>query len=285
MGFDRLDAKLRAKGSMRGAYPHPMLVTLVYFLTTTVLVRVIQYFVANPFQNFYNYMLQGYGPEEIFAYYASLMTSGRGTVMFFVMLVLSLYSSIMGFGFTSYALRMSRNEQPSYRSLLDGFAMVGRVLLMLILQSVFVFLWSLLGMVPAIVVITIAIVSESMVMLTLAPIVYLAAFVWMVIVSYRYRLAAYFLLDDLECGALDSITRSKIAMQRRKMDLFVLDLSFLGWSILSVFTLGLLELWLSPYRGATQANFYGWAIDGFGDGRNGPTGEAPQKRADLDMPF
>ena len=41
-----------------------------------------------------------------------------------------------------------------------------------------------------------------------------------------------------------------------KWDLFVMYLSFLGWDILSVLTIGILELWLSPYKNMTYTNAY-----------------------------
>ena len=45
-------------------------------------------------------------------------------------------------------------------------------------------------------------------------------------------------------------------MDGHKADLFVLDLSFLGWCILNIFTLGIGSLWLNPYMNASRAAFY-----------------------------
>lgn len=59
MGFNRPEAKFQARNAMRGAYPHPMLVTLVYVLLTSVLASAIMYFVNNPFQIAYVYLLDG----------------------------------------------------------------------------------------------------------------------------------------------------------------------------------------------------------------------------------
>lgn len=278
MGFNRLEAKLQAKGSMRSAYPHPMLITLVYFLATTVLVGVIQFVVNNPFNNLYTYLMQGYSVDEVYSYYYTLMAGGRGALFVFMGILMSLYSAVMGFSYTSYALRLARNEQPGYRTLLDGFAMAGRVLGMIILQGVFVFLWTLLGMLPFVVLIVVAAVTDSGLLIALAMLCYFAALIWVITVAYRYRLSAYFLLDDPACGALESITRSKQAMRGRKMDLFVLDLSFVGWEILSIFTLGILDLWLLPYKCATEANFYDWATGGL----NAPLQTGPAEQPPLD---
>lgn len=42
----------------------------------------------------------------------------------------------------------------------------------------------------------------------------------------------------------------------------MLDLSFLGWILLTPFTLGILGLWLNPYMGAAEANFYDYVVHG-----------------------
>lgn len=254
MGYQRIDAKLRARDSMRGAYPHPMLVTMVYALATTILIGAIQKFTVDPFSLIYRYLLQGYDVSAVFEY---LYRSNRMTIMMFLAIVISLYRSVMGFGYTSYSLRMARNEQPTYRNLLDGFPMAGRVILAGILMFVFTFLWELLAMVPFTAVLILAVMTGSRALVTLTYLLMLAAVVFAVVVTYRYRLAFYFLLDHPgEMTARQAITQSKLAMKGHKWDLFVLDLSFLGWSLLVPFTLGILALWLTPYMGAAEANFY-----------------------------
>jgi uncharacterized membrane protein len=45
-------------------------------------------------------------------------------------------------------------------------------------------------------------------------------------------------------------------MQGRKMKLFLLDLSFIGWILLSILTLGIGLLWLLPYIYSARAAFY-----------------------------
>ena len=45
-------------------------------------------------------------------------------------------------------------------------------------------------------------------------------------------------------------------MNGHKMDLFVLELSFIGWTLLSVITFGIASIYIVPYMNATMANFY-----------------------------
>ena len=107
-----------------------------------------------------------------------------------------------------------------------------------------------------------AAVLDSGVLIALAVVLCIAGVGFGIAVSYRYRLAYYLLLDDPDMGSLEAISRSKQAMRGWKGSLFVLDLSFLGWILLTPFTLGILGLWLNPYMGAAEANFYDYVVHG-----------------------
>lgn len=99
------------------------------------------------------------------------------------------------------------------------------------LMAIFTFLWTLLLIIPGIV------------------------------KSYSYSQSYYLMYDAIEKngerpGFLDTITASRKLMDGHKMELFVLDLSFLPWHILCWFTLGIGYLWLMPYITMTKAAFY-----------------------------
>ena len=261
MGFQRVHAKLQAKAAMGKAYPHPMLVTLVYLLATTVLVWVIGFLVTNPFTEMLAYLEAGYDPELVLAY---TLRGGRVTLYVFLSVLLGLYTTVMAFGYTSYSLRLARGEQPSYRNLLDGFAVAGRVILATILMTVFLFLWELAVLIPAVLVAVVLVIAGAEVLATLWMVVLVIGLsIFLLSVAYRYALTDFFLLDHPEMTALQAITASKKAMRGHKWELFVLELSFLGWSILSLLTLGILGLWVTPYRAATVANFYDMITGGY----------------------
>ena len=71
-----------------------------------------------------------------------------------------------------------------------------------------------------------------------------------------YAMTNYILVDRPELSANEAINLSKDMMYGHKFDLFYLYLSFAGWFILSVFTLGIGLLWLIPYAQTAQASFY-----------------------------
>ena len=104
------------------------------------------------------------------------------------------------------------------------------------LVGLFTFLWSLLLIVPGI------------------------------IKDCSYSQAMYILAENPGISPTEAINRSKAMMDGHKMEYFLLGLSFIGWSILGIFTLGILYIWLIPYMQTTLANYYkslkGEFIDG-----------------------
>ncbi len=136
--------------------------------------------------------------------------------------------SIVSVGFIIFLLNTIRATSPCYGNLLDGFGIAGKIILLYLLESILVFLWSLLLIVPGI------------------------------IASYRYRQAIYILIDHPEMSVLECIKESKRIMNGKKGELFVLDLSFLGWNLLSMFTVigWAVQLWTVPYTGMTYALYY-----------------------------
>lgn len=77
-----------------------------------------------------------------------------------------------------------------------------------------------------------------------------------IIKSFSYSMTYFILNDRPEYTANQAITESRRMMNGHKMDYFLLCLSFLGWFILSILTLGIGFLWSAPYFYATSARFY-----------------------------
>ena len=78
-----------------------------------------------------------------------------------------------------------------------------------------------------------------------------------IIKAYEYRLIPYILADNPEISMEDAFALSKKMMDGDKMNAFVLDLSFIGWMLLSGITLGIVgTFYVNPYIHATNAEFY-----------------------------
>lgn len=72
-----------------------------------------------------------------------------------------------------------------------------------------------------------------------------------------------FILKDTNLSYDDAIERSMELMDGHKGELFLLDLSFIGWAILSILSCGIGFLWLTPYMETAHAHFYEHLKEGF----------------------
>lgn len=78
-----------------------------------------------------------------------------------------------------------------------------------------------------------------------------------IIKTYEYRMIPYILADNPKIGRKESFKLSKQMMKGNKWRAFVLDLSFIGWELLSILTFGLLNiLYVNPYKLATDVELY-----------------------------
>ena len=117
-------------------------------------------------------------------------------------------------------------EEVDLGVLFAGFQEYSRILSTKLLQAVYTFLWSLLLLIPGI------------------------------IKYYSYGMTDYILKDEPELCNNAAIERSMAMMEGNKMKLFLLDLSFIGWAILCLFTFGLGFFVLQPYMQVARAAFY-----------------------------
>lgn len=77
-----------------------------------------------------------------------------------------------------------------------------------------------------------------------------------IVASFRYAMVPYLLADHPDMTVGQAFEGSKQLMRGRKMDLFLLKLSFLGWYLLSAVTLGIAALAVNPYVHMAEAAFY-----------------------------
>lgn len=77
-----------------------------------------------------------------------------------------------------------------------------------------------------------------------------------IMMIYGFAMAPYILSEDPECTGWEALKRSWAMMQGHKLELFWLELTFIGWDILASLTRGLGDLVLNPYKAAARASFY-----------------------------
>ena len=126
-----------------------------------------------------------------------------GLPAMFVSILTSLLGMVLSAGFVLYCMAVRRGERAEYLTLFDGFSFVGRIILLNIVEYLFIFLWSLLFVIPGI------------------------------IAAYRYRFALYDLYENPGIGVMEALEMSKQQTLGYKGQLFLLDLSYTGWYLLA----------------------------------------------------
>jgi uncharacterized membrane protein len=225
------ELKAGARKLMLENAPKLFFISIVFTVITTVVSTLQVWLPGAP--STYQQMLERLSAGELPSLrllYANIRTAGIALAA-----VLFLILPVLDAGFMSYCLKVTRGQGGEYKDILNGFMVFGKLILIAIVTTILVALWTLLFVLPGI------------------------------MAFYRYRQAVYILLDTPEKGVLQCIRESKTMMAGSKLDLFLLDLSFVGWVALDLlvtviipapFAVPIVLIWLTPYMGLTRAAFF-----------------------------
>ena len=146
----------------------------------------------------------------------------------FLSLVMTILLLPLIWGFYTMYLDHIRGEKVGLGNLFQGYSKewFSKSLLTLLLMYVYILLWSLLLIIPGI------------------------------IKALSYAMTPYVLKDNPNMKSNEAIEESMRLMSGHKAELFLLSLSFIGWALLSLLTLGIGFLWLIPYMQTAFAYFY-----------------------------
>lgn len=155
-----------------------------------------------------------------------LLTNEGSVIYNCLTLVASFFTATLSVGFYSYTLKMVRGEDYEKE---DLFQFVGKILPIVaitLLMTIFVFLWSILLIIPGI------------------------------IAALGYSMIFYLYADNQDDSPMEYLSKSKEMMNGYKWDYFVFGLSFIGWILLSVITLGIALIYVVPYVSIAQTIYY-----------------------------
>ena len=218
--FDRKKYKKFAKMQLKKRWNTPLLMTLIsYFIIMLLQVNDI----FNMFRTFNT-------AEFAFGTNAFFFVSAEDPYSFFSGLLnwlALLIEFILIFANITVFLKMSRGPEPiQFGNFIEGLAQWGRATLAGLWQLLWIFLWTLLFIIPGIV------------------------------KAYSYSQMFWLLAEFPDLSVTKSMRISKEITNGHKGDLFIMDLSFLGWAILATIPAGLGWLWLSPYIAMSKTNAY-----------------------------
>lgn len=134
--------------------------------------------------------------------------------------------SVVGVGYSRFTLQLVDGSDAGFENLFQYFPYWTNAVYTRLLKGLYIFLWSLLLIVPGI------------------------------IASYSYAMTGYILAEHPEMTAGEAIAASKEMMSGNRWRLFCLHFSFIGWAILCALTFGIGDLWLTPYMNVSEAAFY-----------------------------
>ncbi len=139
-----------------------------------------------------------------------------------------LFSAGIAYSSASLYIDISNNESFELMDKLkSGFTNeYGRNIVLVFLHSLFLVLWAFLFIIPAF------------------------------IKAYSYAMSMYIGVKEPKITGLDAITKSRQLMNGNKTSLFVLDLSYIGWYLLSILTFGILLLWVVPKHQTARTLFF-----------------------------
>ncbi|MDL2242979.1 DUF975 family protein, partial [Bacteroidales bacterium OttesenSCG-928-K03] len=150
-----------------------------------------------------------------------------GCIPIFGQIAVLVIGGPMALGYISFIIALkSDKENARIERLFDGFKDFVRLLIANLLMVLYIFLWSLLFVIPGLIMI------------------------------YAYSMTFYILAEDKEISASDAIRKSKQMMMGNKWKLFCLQIRFFGWVLLCGLTFGILLFWIKPYLDMAVLNFY-----------------------------
>lgn len=129
-------------------------------------------------------------------------------------------------GQCKFFINLANRSNPKFSDLWYGFNNMLRAIGVTLLVGVIVFIGTILFIIPGI------------------------------ILAFMYSQVYYIMAENPEMSIMNCLKESARIMKGHKMDLFILELSFIGWGILMVITLGIAGLYVLPYYNATLTNFY-----------------------------
>ena len=157
------------------------------------------------------------------------LLAGIATVVILIVLVAKVFvGNLLKMGGYRFFI-LNQTAQPGIGTLLDGFRSghYVNIVLTMFLRDLFTALWSLLLVVPGIV------------------------------KHYEYLMVPYIIAENPAMDSTEAFQISKQMMDGEKMEAFIMDLSFLGWYLLSAVTCGLLAIfYVNPYVQASFAEMY-----------------------------
>lgn len=247
-GWSRKSFKNEAKALLKGNWKVPVLSTLVITAISLVFLGIFY-----PWEFIFN---QNFVNNAFFYVRLALYCLGCFTLFPIIMYVTIFFHN---------QIKLNK-ENTTFTTFYSGFKQWKKGLLGFLWQYLWLFLWMMLFIVfTGILVALLILISEFLgkintqaekISSLFAAIIPLIVYFFVFKKYYSYSMQMYLLADNPNLGVKKALTLSKLITNGYKWKLFVLDLSFIGWYLLGMLSLGIGFLWIGPYWSITRINAY-----------------------------
>lgn len=245
--------KSEAKAKMKQSNTSPYLGAIIYGAITIAVVAVAIMFVITSL--IAAIAVTGFNGEEL----SQAFLTGAETWVYIIELIIGIFSTLMGIGFMRYTLKIYRGQESRYSDVFSGFSKKG---VKALIANI------IIGIVTGVIVVIAAIVL-SVILIGIAAVIgnevistiLIAAIVILVcalalMFYYSFLFTVYIICDEDDIGVVKAAIKSRKMVKGYKWQLFKVDLSFIGWYILTSITLCLAGIYVVPYAYTVQAGYY-----------------------------
>ena len=171
--------------------------------------------------------------------------------------IISLVISVpLSYGFLISIIKLRNDEDFGYLDFLNnGFSNFSKAW-SVTLNTLLKLIIPLVILIVCIFIFSAGIASSSKFLAFIGIVAYIAAIIYFVVKAISYALSLYILYDNPEITGKEAVEKSAELMNGKVWAYICLNLSFIGWAILSSFTFGIGMLWLLPYMYIAKINFY-----------------------------
>lgn len=175
-------------------------------------------------------------------------------------IALMIISPVLQFGFVKEFIMFKNNEKFAYTDFFKlGFENFGKFWNVTLRTFLKIVIPLVLFLISYILLIIVSPAFESFLFIGVAIILCIASLVWYCILFYKYMFVGIELAYSPDKDAKEIVETSGNYMIGKRLNAFVLKLSFIGWSILSCMLLCIPLFWLIPYMQIADIIFYEWA--------------------------
>lgn len=228
--LNRTAVKLNTRARMRGYLGNAILVSLIATLLgvtrTTIKFNFSTY--TDDGQSYS--VLPTYMQRFLKEYFPAVAAVIAGLAVVLIaswLLYTVFFSNVLRVGRAGWFMRYSRGEYPGVGQMFASFRIYNPSMVSMLLVDVYTFLWTLLFIIPGIV------------------------------KAYAYRLVPYIIYENPSLPPAEALRISEQIMRGRKGELFIFDLSFIWWNLLSFITAGIVGIiYVDPYHSTAEAAVY-----------------------------